>query len=774
MKLRYWIGKFESDIRYTNYFYGSITYYGSNQNNNEAFCPIKTRIAPSRNTEYLNFIHESMSRLINIHKEVEFIFYNQALAYEIIKIDKQMKYYITCLNHHQIIDILNNKAYTRLWFNNIVYVPPFRLISKDSCYHKIISQYFKSYSKFVIQKNNSSGGKGTFLLDLANEHDIREQLLEHELYLISPYIENSCSVNIHVCITENKQIIFPMSLQIIRNVDNKLLYSGADFLEAKQISENQIKLIYSNVQKIAIQASSIGYRGIMGIDFVVTKDAILFIEINPRFQGSTLLLSKALYDNGYKSIFEIHAEAFSNSDLTDIVNIAQHLEVPYSLVQYRNMKNNDYYNQLYIRLCQTEYCEVFTDGYHPDMTFDYSANLYRVLFKTHITYINKDNLLNIVENIFDNTIFTFPINNQHDLIGLKISLLVQGVRLSKNSIEFISKESNIKDATFNAIDIKLFKQMVINCPVKISFIELTPFHIEYDNLNGLKLYHNNIFISEVTVDTEENILNNKTKSGILYSHIGFRTNDRVRIKHNSVCQYKLNGLSCSFCQGKHSKNTSAIDLHLEDIFQVIYDYEQNIKFNHYLIGGASGHEDDEPKKIKKIIQYIRSISNKPIYLMCLPPKDISHIQEYYSLGLNEIAFNIEIFDRIIAKEIMPGKGFIPIEQYFLAFQESIKYFGTSGNVRSMFIIGLEPKNSLLEGIRKVCSIGVAPMLSALRPMPLTKMNTVITNNVNTLISLYYEAEEICSHHNLSLGPLCPQCQNNTISISNDLLKLLPL
>ena len=770
MKQLYWIGKYESDIQYTNYFYGSITYYGSNQDNNKAFCTNETRIATGRSNEYLCFLYDNISHLINVYKDVKFIFYDQALAHHVIRLDKKMKHYIICLNQHQIIETLNNKTYTRLWFNNIVNVPPFTLMSKESCYYKIISTFFKSYSKFVIQKNISSGGKGTFIFDSVNENEIRKQLSEYELYLVSPYIDNSYSVNIHVCVTENKQIIFPMSLQIIKNVDNKLLYSGADYIEVKRIPEIQIKLINNIAQKIADQVSAIGYRGIMGIDFVLTKEAIFFIEINPRFQGSSLPLSKALIDNGYKSIFEIHTEAFSQSASRDIIDDARHLEVPYSLVQYQNMKNSNYYAQLYNRLCQVEYCTVYADGYRPDAPSDYSANLYRALLKTHITHINKDNSLNIVENLYDNGICTFPINNQRNLISLKISLLVQGIRLSKEAKIFLSRNKNIKEATFNAIDIKIFQRLVINCPINISFVELTPFHIEYDKLNGLKLYINNIFISDVTVDVEETILDNKTTNGIPYSRIGFRTNDRVRIKHSSICCYKHNGFSCSFCQGKHK---NPIELTVDDIFQVIKDYEKKVKFRHYLIGGASGYQDDEHKKIKKIIQYIRSISSKPIYLMCLPPTDTSHIQDYHSLGLNEIAFNLEVFDRNIAKEIMPGKGCIPIEQYFQAFQESTKYFGMLGNVRSMFIIGLEPKNSLLEGINKLCSIGVAPMLSALRPMPLTKMSTVITNNVNTLISLYYEAEEICSRYNLRLGPSCTQCQNNTISISNDLLKLLP-
>ena len=770
MKRRYWVGKFESDTQHTDYFTGSITYYGSNKNNNRAFCSTERQISSDRTRDFLHFARETMYHIINTDRDVEFIFYNQTYAYEVIKLDAQMKFYITCLNLHQIIDILNNKAYTRLWFSDIVEAPPFKLLSKENCSFNELIRYFPNFKRFIIQQNNTSGGKGTFLINADNEYVIQKQLHDHELYLASPYFEDSYSVNIHVCVTEKNTIVFPMSLQLIRNANDTLLYSGADFIEAKRIPKEKMQSIVIATQKISRLVSSLGYKGVFGIDFIVTRKAIMFIEINPRFQGSTLPLSKALVDNGFSSIYQLHAESFVQPASDKLINTALHMDVPYSLTQYRYIKNGEYYRYLYERLRNTEYSITYEDGYKPEILPDYLASLYRTLHHTHISHINKDNKLNIAESLFDNAQMTFPIKTKSDLVTLKFSLLTQGARLSEESIAFISQMSPIKDATFNAIDIEIFHCLIVNCPINIPFVELSPYRIEYDKLNGLQLYFDNVFISDVKVDVEENILNKKTAGGISYSAIGFRTNDRVRIKHSSVCHYKLHGNSCAFCQSKH---INPIDLPLDDIYEVIESYEQDVKFKHFLIGGASGPENCEAEKIKKIIQFIRQISKKSIYLMSLPPKNVSLIEEFHALGLNEVAFNLEIYDRNIAKKIMPGKGKIPLDHYMKAFSECTKYFGTTGSVRSMFIVGLEPKSSLLNGVRKLCSIGVAPMLSVLRPMPLTKLNAVIPQNVNPLKELYEEAEEICSQHGLRLGPYCLPCQNNTLSMSNSILELLP-
>ena len=152
--------------------------------------------------------------------------------------------------------------------------------------------------------------------------------------------------------------------------------------------------------------------------------------------------------------------------------------------------------------------------------------------------------------------------------------------------------------------------------------------------------------------------------------------------------------------------------------------------------------------------------------MSLPPKDLNDIYDYYQLGLNEVAFNLEIYDRKIASELMPGKGKIPLEQYLDALSESVKYFGNSGNVRSMLIIGLEHRQSLMHGIEKLCSLGVSPMLSVFRPMPETPLNHVIPPNVNEIKQIYYDALKICKKNNLFLGPSCEYCQNNTLSLSS--------
>lgn len=766
----YWVGKYESDIQNCNMFDGSITYYGSNSGNNYAFCRNNIRINSKLSNEYKYFVIETMQKQISKDGHHRFMFYNQNLAYEIIALYPIYSTYIVGLNDPIVINTLNNKLYNRLWISNIIDTIPVRTLAKNECNYKNIKNIFPDYSHFIIQKNISSGGKGTYLLSPDSEDNILAELENGELYIVSPYISDAYSINIHVCISDTYTVIFPFSLQITKLVDNKILYCGSDYIAARSIPYETKKMINTNVKKICKLLKLFGYKGVLGIDLMVTKQHLYFIEINPRFQGSSLPLSKSLMDNNLPSLYEIHLNAFTNKVSDEAKEKINNLNVDYSLLIYNDFSHDDFLSKLYLKMNNNaDLFEICNDGYQPLMHIDYNAYVFRVLIKNSIAYLNPDNRINVVENLMNNEYLEFPIKSTDEIITLKISLLIQGVNLSTEAYSYISRDGSLKDATFNAIDVSILDGLKINCPISIPFSDLSPYHIEYDPLNKLQLYYKRSYISNIKIDTNENILERKTVSGTPYSSIGFKTNDRVRIRHNSVCYFKEHNQSCSFCESKHIKQYNLSD---SDIYEVIDAYEKEVCFKHYLIGGASEKNELEPIRIKKIIQYIRKKSSKPIYLMSLPPKDISHIYDYYQLGLNEVAFNIEIYDRKIAVELMPGKGRIPLSQYMDALEESTKYFGKTGNVRSMLIVGLEQEDSLINGIKHLCSIGVSPMLSIFRPMPSTTMKHIVPPTIRDAKRIYDMADCICKQNGLFLGPTCDQCQNNTLSLSPKYINII--
>ena len=301
----YWIGKYESDIINSNFFVGSLTYYGSNLGNNYSFCPQGIRISSMRTNDFICFLTEKIDKIMNdSNNNASFMFYSPKWAYEILRVRPEYEYSFIGVNSQQIVSLLDNKINTRLWFSNICDTPPFKIAAPNECSYELLKNSFPKYEKFIIQEHISSGGKGTYVLTKKNNAQIVAQLNPSSIYIVSPYIVNSYPVNIHLCISSNDVIVFSPSIQIMHNNKNNLLYCGADYISAKRIPNKILLEIKQVSQKIGFLIKDMGYRGVLGIDFIVEKDHVYFVEINPRFQGSSFLLNKALQNRDVYDILK--------------------------------------------------------------------------------------------------------------------------------------------------------------------------------------------------------------------------------------------------------------------------------------------------------------------------------------------------------------------------------------------------------------------------------------------------------------------------------------
>ena len=292
------------------------------------------------------------------------------------------------------------------------------------------------------------------------------------MYSVSPYLEMSVSVNIHLAIYERDTICFAPSLQLIDTSEYRLEYCGSDYSAFNLLSDLTKQRIFEESKAVGKRLSAFGYRGICGIDFIVSNDLVYFCEINPRFQASSALLNQNLEQCGFASLQAYHIDSF----------------------------------------------------FHPCSTL-------------------------------------------------------------------------------------------------------------------------------------------------------------------SIPPYEATGSFYNFTM-KHKKATQL-------------------------------------RWIIHILTYLKEKENsKPIYLMNLPITDEGLFFQLVQLGLSEVAYNIEVFDRELAKVIMPGKGKIPLTDYMQAFRIATKYLGMGGAVRSIMIVGLEAESTLYNGVEWLCGLGVAPILSVFRPAKGTPWSTL--------------------------------------------------
>lgn len=114
---------------------------------------------------------------------------------------------------------------------------------------------------------------------------------------------------------------------------------------------------------------------------------------------------------------------------------------------------------------------------------------------------------------------------------------------------------------------------------------------------------------------------------------------------------------------------------------------------------------------------------------------------------------------------MPGKGQISLEDYLSKLERALFLIHQKGNVRTMLIAGLEKTENTLKAVRILAEKGIQPMISIFRPTPNCQLSYVVQPSNEEMFNLFIEAEKICNQYGLSLGPTCPSCQNNTLSIT---------
>lgn len=763
MKDLIWIGARESDKEYTGEFFsGSVTLYGGRKQENKAFCLTKDyRINHNNITdEQTDFMVENELKLIKENPSIKFMSYNPNLIYgcseDVIK-------HTICLNDEKVMSFLDSKISFRQFSEQ--YVPTLhseRLLGKD-CTVDNLKKKFTGYEKWIIQSDIASGGYKTFMLDSNNEEEVLHIIQNNEEYLVSPYYEKNIPINIHAVIYEKDILITPASIQIMVMDRNRMLYRGADYIAYKDIDAKVDEKFRSDILTLCKEIQKLGYRGIIGIDAIVVDNVAQILEVNNRFQASTILINKALEDKGLPSLHELNYEAF-NKPRTELVNDTEldQLDVPYSMYAFIENGQGYHIKNIWDTYRNEKNVEcLIDDGYISWQEAEIEAYLFRIIFNTNITNISIDNSVRIHPNIKEPDEHWYQDIINFDYKKLKISLLNQGVRLTQEVKEYLLHKGGMREGVYFSVDLTIDEKYIVNAPLGVKLVSFSPFEIRLED-KKLELYYYNKNICKVNIDFADKIAQMNTSKGIPIGRMCLLATDRLRVQNCDFCTFKEADVPCRFCEAEY-KN---ILFDVTDICEALdryFDENNAVEFRHILIGGLSNKVGKEKDNIKKIIRHIRKYSNMPIYLMCLPSVDINDIDEYVKVGITEVGFNIEIFDRNIAKKYMPGKGRIPLTQYESALKRAVKLLGSTGAVRSAFVVGLENEISLLEGIEYVCKMGVAPILSVFRPIPFTEMEDIIPPENEWLLKVYNKAEQICKKYNLKLGPTCPSCQNNTLA-----------
>lgn len=747
-----WIGPRESDILYSGLdFAQSITFNGSNQDGNTSFTTeIGTRInhisdGEKWNTRY--FLKKKLSSLLT-DPSVRFLFYNPAQSFGL---GEEIWKRTLCANSKELSNFFRSKANMRSFAQECIPVVPYVHFTGRAL-PKIQFDTFVG-DRYILQTTCSSAGEGTHLLSIEGCVDYITNHSEAEEYILSPYLKNAIPINVHMVIFEQECIVLPPSFQLISQQNHVFSYIGGDF--HTNLSDEQYALILKHSRALGEKMRSVGYRGVCGVDYMLTKNKLFFLEVNTRFQASSFLANKLLQKEDKPTIHALNKLAFDGKKppLKSFVRFSE----PEGFFTI----NGDHI-PTWLQNKKTETTiplEIIWDGFSPHMNLTPRAYLCRAVTNESLCWPSPDDQLYIAPNILRDSENWQSKVLSSDSLALKIGLLNQGIRFSPEAKKALARKGSIRQGVFQSVDLTFPNGSVINSPYHNKFSDLTPYCIEWNGTDFLLSYEK-VPLSTVTLAAADPHRDRTASGGTRFRDAAFLATDRLRIHHEFRCYFKACGNGCRFCNLKQKTGCFSI----EDVCEVIDFYLEHVPFRHFLIGGGSGCDAEETSNILALVRHIRSKSDKPIYAMCLPPKDLSVLSEYHKAGINEIGFNLELFDRAIAAEIMPGKGQIPLSQYEMAYREAVRLWGRHGDVRSLMVLGLEPLNSFYQGIAWLCKLGVMPIVSVFRPMDNIGLRHALPPSNEQIETAFYRGAEIAAQYGLILGPACHACRNNTLSM----------
>jgi len=308
---RMYVGPKQKTIENNNFFDASITLVGNNKNGNVSF---NNKLSfeywnPDNNLKEIFFYNEQFK---NIDTEIELVAHD---PYLISKCVLPKKALLICKNSDNILNILNDKIKTHQMFNGVVPMLNYKIIKGS----EILAFDNEDISKeLVIQLPYGGGGSKTYICKKNNIEEIKRQILLDENYSISEYEKDNISYNTH-CIIGKKEIEILAPSEQILEINHKIEFIGSEFVIKIEdiIKEKMIK--YS--MKICEKLQKLGYRGVLGIDWIYANDELFFIEINPRFQGSTRQVDMLLKKSNLPSIFELNYLAFYSNYLPNTKNM---------------------------------------------------------------------------------------------------------------------------------------------------------------------------------------------------------------------------------------------------------------------------------------------------------------------------------------------------------------------------------------------------------------------------------------------------------------------
>ncbi|MDR1155458.1 MAG: radical SAM protein [Bacteroidales bacterium] len=187
------------------------------------------------------------------------------------------------------------------------------------------------------------------------------------------------------------------------------------------------------------------------------------------------------------------------------------------------------------------------------------------------------------------------------------------------------------------------------------------------------------------------------------------------------CEITQSGDACGFC---HTGIFSVPDHSLSEMAEVVrYAVNNNPGVGILqLTAGSTFRPEAEIDRYVRIMETLGSeleMSLPPTIIYLTPPSDLKQLDRLFDAGVSQIACDMDIWDERLFNRICPGKARVNTRQRYLDALHYIADRYGPNRACCVFVGGIEPADSLLEGATRLARCGIVPLPSPLMPFGIT-------------------------------------------------------
>jgi hypothetical protein len=361
------------------------------------------------------------------------------------------------------------------------------------------------------------------------------------------------------------------------------------------------------------------------------------------------------------------------------------------------------------------------------------------------------------------------------LEAVKITALSDGVAIDQPTLASLGGPDALtihEYATTGGVTLRLPEAVLVNAPFDHPTNARSPLRLLGTSDDGFLLDHPEGQVAVEEVLPLPGFLDVRDGAGELIRDRVMSHADRLRVSPIVGCAY-----DCTFCDlatvpyRRRPTETllEAIDLALaHDVLPV----------RHLLIsGGTPGPRDTHQEYFTEVCEDIaRHVGTRPappgfdrfeVDLMMSPrPDGPAFVDRVVDAGITGFSINLEVYAEDAAMRHIPRKHQQARRHLEATVSRAVERVGV-GAVRSLIVVGLEPLETTLDGIRWLTSLGCEPVLSPFRPAPDTALADAPPVDGRTLEQVLDGARTIVEEAGVDLGPGCVPCQHNTLTLPWD-------